>query len=65
MKERHPSLPRANEPFCTRSQMVSYMVGGTEIARAHRYIRPDGSVGASGQPDPKLFFDGATLYLPG
>lgn len=35
--------------------MVSFKVGGVEIARAHRYLRPDGTLGASGKPDPKLF----------
>ncbi|MGH7907062.1 MAG: hypothetical protein ACREP6_10575, partial [Candidatus Binataceae bacterium] len=47
--ERHPSLPAAVEPFCTRSQALSYIDPATneEVARAHRYLRPDGSIGAS------------------
>lgn len=63
LKERHPARPRANEPFCTRSQLVSYMLNDREIARAHRYLRPDGNLGASGMPDPKSFFDGRTLFV--
>lgn len=64
LKERHPARPKSGEPFCTRSQMVSYMAGDVELARAHRYLRPDGSLGASGKPDPKLFFDGQCRYVP-
>jgi len=63
IKERHPARPVAGEPYCTHSQMVSYVAGATEIARAHRYLRPDGSVGASGKPDPKSFFDGKTRFV--
>lgn len=64
MKERHPALPAAREPFCTRSQMVAYVVETMELARAHRYLRPDGSLGASGRPDPKLVFKDGALYIP-
>jgi hypothetical protein len=63
IKERHPARPAAGEPFCTRSQMVSYVVDSVEVARAHRYLRPDGSLGASGKPDPKSFFDGKTRFV--
>jgi hypothetical protein len=53
--ERHPSPILADEPYCTRSQEISYIDPGTneEVARAHRYLRPDGTIGASGLPDPK------------
>lgn len=43
--------------------MVSYRSGGLEVAKAHRYLRRDGTIGASGKPDPKSFFDGDTLFL--
>ena len=63
IENRHPALPLADEPFCTQSQMVSYRKSdGTEIARAHRYLRKDGSIGASGLPDPCLYHDGRVLY---
>ncbi len=65
LEERHPARPAAGEPYCTRSRIVSYQAGGVDVARAHRYQRPDGSLGASGMPDPKLFFDGARIYVPG
>lgn len=48
MKEKHPSPEPAGEPFCTRSQMISYVdTEGLEIARVHQYLRPDGTVGGS------------------
>jgi hypothetical protein len=63
MKNKHPSPQPAQEPFCTRSQMVSYVdSAGVELARVHQYLRPDGTIGASGRPDPKrLLWDGKIL----
>ena len=60
---RHPSLPAANEPYCTRSLMLSYLdQDDNEVARVHQYLRPDGTVGASGRPDPKRLYEGGILY---
>ncbi|MGQ9916277.1 MAG: hypothetical protein ACUVS7_02560 [Bryobacteraceae bacterium] len=39
------------------------MVGGVEIARAHRWLQPDRALGAGGRPDPKLCFHGEILYV--
>ena len=71
VKNKHPSQTAANEPFCTKSQMISYRrPDGTEVARAHRYLRPDGSTGASGLPDPKkvlykgILFQLGSLRIP-
>lgn len=64
LADRHPSQPLANEPFCTRSQMVSYRdQNGRELAQAHRYLRPDGTIGLGGRPDPKALRDGDVLYI--
>jgi hypothetical protein len=61
--DRHPSLTAANEPFCTFSQMVSYRdASGNEVARVHQYLRQDGTIGASGKPDPKRLFSSGELY---
>jgi len=61
--DRHPSLTAANEPFCTFSQMISYRdSSNTEMARVHQYLRPDGTIGASGRPDPKRVFSNGNLY---
>jgi hypothetical protein len=43
-----------HEPLDTRSQSVPYFLMGVKIALCHQYLRPDGSFGASGLPDPKL-----------
>lgn len=62
-ESRHPALSLAREPFCTQSQMVSYLdKEGNEVARVHQYLRTDGTIGASGKPDPKRLFEDGTLY---
>lgn len=46
-------------PECSRSQMVLYTTrSGEPMALAHQYRRPDGTLGASGRPDPKVVFSG-------
>lgn len=63
LEDRHPALTTANEPYCTRSQMISYVApDGKEVARVHQYLRPDGTIGASGRPDPKRLLEGGILY---
>jgi hypothetical protein len=63
IEDRHPSLMKAAEPFCTQSQMVSYRdKDQNEIVRVHQYLRPDKTIGASGRPDPKRLFQDGTLY---
>jgi hypothetical protein len=43
--------------------MISYRnKTNDEIARAHRYLRPDGSLGLSGKPDPKRVILEGTMY---
>lgn len=64
-KERHPAPERSTEPLCTRSQIVCYYCGDSEVARAHRYLRPDGSIGGNGKPDPKLLIKDGKCYIPG
>jgi hypothetical protein len=62
-RSRHPSLPLAQEPYCTKSQQVSYYDStGTEVARVHQYLRTDGTVGLKGRPDPKRLFEDGILY---
>jgi hypothetical protein len=51
----HPSPPLADEPICTRSQIVVYFDANKQkVCKIHRYLRKDGTLGASGLPDPKL-----------
>lgn len=55
-----------NEPPGTESQMISIRDSdGFEVARVHAYVRPDGSLGASGKPDPKTVYDevGNIVYM--
>ena len=64
LRDGHPAAPLANEPFCTRSQSIAYLDGdGNEIARVHQYLRPDGSIGLSGRPDPKRLLRDGVLYI--
>lgn len=45
------------EPEGTRSQIVYYFdLEGNPVAIVHQYMRPDGTIGASGKPDPKKLF---------
>ncbi len=47
----------------TLSQSISYRdQDGNEIARVHQYLKPDNTLGGSGQPDPKRVFLEGVLY---
>src|SRR5689334_1382676 len=61
-REGHPSPPLAEEPFCTKSQIIALIENGIRRANVHQYLRPDGAIGLSGLPDPKALLDGDTLY---
>jgi hypothetical protein len=55
-----------SEPLGTESQLISIRDKEQfEVARVHAYVRPDGSLGASGQADPKMVYDevGNVIYL--
>jgi hypothetical protein len=64
VRNAHPSSPLANEPFCTRSQLLEYCETkrGEKVATAHRYLREDGTIGLSGHPDPKEVLVNGVLY---
>jgi hypothetical protein len=56
-RDSHRDPPPAGEPYCTRSQIVYYYDRDQNpVAIVHQYRRPDGTIGASGQPDPKRLF---------
>jgi hypothetical protein len=62
-RDKHPAPAKANQPFCTRSQMISYLdLAGYRVANVHRYLRPDGTLGGSGLPDPKALQVNDVLY---
>src|ERR1700680_3669842 len=48
---------RSHEPPGTLSQTVRYANDRGAIAVVHRYLRPDGTLGASQMPDPKSVRD--------
>lgn len=63
LKDRIPTPPAAGEPRGTRSQYIAYLdEDGDEVARVHQYLRPDGSLGGSGRPDPKFVVAGQAAY---
>jgi hypothetical protein len=52
------------EPQGTRSQTIRYSdLAGQWVVVIHQYLRPDGSLGASGKPDPKRLRIGDTIFL--
>jgi hypothetical protein len=64
----HPANPNFGQPSGTLSQIVAYWEVkngkiGAKLAIAHRYLRPDGSLGGSGLPDPKNVFDEGKLFV--
>lgn len=59
----HPAPEGSHQPHCTLSQMISYMdSSGQELVRVHMYLLPDGTIGGSGKPDPKLLYEDGVLY---
>jgi hypothetical protein len=62
---RHPAPPF--EPYCTVSQTVHYYTRSrplpAKVAVVHQYLRPDGTLGASGKPDPKAIIQDDTMYI--
>lgn len=56
-KERVPKRQKPGHPPGTRSQFVYYYDSdGNKLAGVHQYLLPDGTLGASGKPDPKYIF---------
>ena len=50
-------------PYGIRSQFLVYRIGSQEVARAHRYLLPNGRIGGSGRPDPqRIICCGGTLF---
>ena len=64
IREGHPSPPKSHQPPCTRSQIIAYLdQAGRTVVLVHQYVKPDGSLGASGKPDPKKLFHEGLLYV--
>lgn len=56
--DRQPRVLNAGQgPPGTRSQIVQLRRrDGSVVVQLHRYLRPDGSLGASGRMDPKRIY---------
>ena len=60
---RHKQRDKVNEPRCTRSQKIRYYKGRQWVVEVHQYKRRDGTIGASGKPDPKRLRIGNKIYI--
>lgn len=62
LRERY--IPHSvDESDCKKTQLVKYENDkGVEVARVHQYLLEDGSLGASGLPDPKRICQKGTVY---
>ena len=50
-------------PRGTRSQYLRYFDSDNNwVVGMHQYLQPDGTIGASGRPDPKHVVIGNTIY---
>jgi hypothetical protein len=58
-----PAPAKAGQPRGTKSQIIAYInSNGEQIALVHQYLKPDGTLGGSGKPDPKELLVGEVLY---
>ncbi len=61
--QKHRSPPLSFLQVCTYSQRVAYFEeDGTKVAEVHQYYQPDGTIGASGLPDPKMLLYNGVVY---
>lgn len=59
-----PPDRKLKEPPGTRSERYEWRDrNGRRVAVVHQYVRRDGSLGASGKPDPKRVWLNGTLYV--
>jgi hypothetical protein len=54
----------SGQPVGTLSETLLYLDERGVVARAHRFLTPDGEISASGLPDPKaVLFEGQWLVV--
>ena len=59
-----PENRKHPEPPGTRSQTIRYSdSNGQWVVVVHQYLRPDGTLGASGKPDPKRLRIRNTVFI--
>lgn len=62
-KDKHPAPLGSGQAWCTHSQFITYLDSeNQEVVRVFRYWREDGSLGASGLPDPKRLIINDVIY---
>lgn len=65
MTAQKPAPASLGEPVGTVSEMVAYLqADGRRIALVHQYRRPDGTLAASGRPDPKWLLVEGEILIP-
>lgn len=53
----HLEDPKPPDPYCTHSQILYYYSEEPRlVAVVHQYLKPDGTLGQSGLPDPQRIF---------
>lgn len=57
-EDSYPAPAGSGQPPGTLSQRVIYYRGTERVAIVQQYLRPDGTIGGSGLPDPKWLQDG-------
>lgn len=62
ISENRPSRA-SNQPQGTVSQLVGYYDANTKVAEVHRFLMPDGTLGGSGKPDPKMVLSNGVRYV--
>jgi len=67
LRNKHLARDKAAElslPYCTHAQMIRYRdQEGRPVVEVFQYLQPDGSLGASGLPDPKRLWLGSAVYV--
>lgn len=64
-RDPHCNPPPSTMPRCTHSQLYYYYdQQQRRVAVVHQYRLPDGTLGASGRPDPKELYVDGVLYRP-
>jgi len=57
-----PASPESGQPPGTMSQEVVYSENGVEVVRLQQFVLLNGTLGASGRPDPKRIYEGEIAY---
>jgi hypothetical protein len=60
--ERTPASPKYNQQAGCMTEMVWFIVKGQRVAFCHQFKNIDGSLGASGKPDPKAIIYEGIMY---